>query len=376
MTDLQISLIAIGSTIVVGVISYNKWQEYKSKKSVQRAFSSDHDDVLMQSPAAESAADVRHEPSFSMPAASTAAAAAAIEASDTAAGTVADVPDPEVPAATVAAEAEPVAAPAQELPVDPLIDCNIPLMLGGALHGEQILSTLQTLTRIGGKPVHFIGLREDHVWEPVRSGSTYTALQAGVQLANRSSGLNELEYSELVMRLRAIADTLDAEPDVPDMAEVVHIAGELHRFIVDHDAQLGINILSNGAPWALDNLHTMLKKQGFELRPDGRLSMPDGDGGNLFLLSTNATPGTPTTARLTLLLEVPCVALERDAFGAMTGCARMLAGKLGGSVVDDANQILSDEALAEIAAQVAEFYEDMQAAEIPAGSTRALRLFH
>lgn len=371
MTDLQISLIAIGSTIVVGVISYNKWQEYKSKKSVQRAFSSDHDDVLMQSPATEGAADVRHEPSFSMPVVSTADTA---EASNTATDTAADAPA--APAVAVVADAAPMAVPAQDLPVDPLIDCNIPLMLGGALHGEQILPALQTLTQIGGKPVHFIGLREDQVWEAVRSGSTYTALQAGVQLANRGSGLNELEYSELVMRLRAVADTLDAEPDVPDMAEVVHIARELHRFIVDHDAQLGINILSNSAPWALDNLHTMLKKQGFELRPDGRLGMPDGDGGNLFLLSTNATPGTPTTARLTLLLEVPCVALERDAFGAMTACARLLAGKLGGSVVDDANQILSEEALAEIAAQVAEFYDDMYAAEIPAGSTRALRLFH
>ena len=58
MTDLQISLIAIGGTIVVGVISYNKWQEYKTKKSVERAFSSDHDDVLMQPSGAAEADDV------------------------------------------------------------------------------------------------------------------------------------------------------------------------------------------------------------------------------------------------------------------------------------------------------------------------------
>ena len=364
MTDLQISLIAIGGTIVVGVISYNKWQEYKTKKSVERAFSNDHEDVLMQpSVAAEAdrAPDARHEPSFSGAGDSTAVTdqAAAAAATDAAAPTDVQIP-----------------VPAQDLPVDPLIDCNIPLMLDGALHGEKVLPALQALTHIGSKPIHFIGLRQDQIWEAVRSGAIYTELQAGVQLANRSSALNELEYSELVMRLREVADKLGAEPDVPDMAEVIYVARELHRFIVEHDAQVGINIHTNGAPWALNSLRTILEKLGFEPHPDGRFSMPDGDGGNLFLLSVNANPGAATTARLTLLLEVPCVAPLRDGFGAMTACAKLLAAKLGGSVVDDGSQLLSDEALAEIAAQVASFYDDMEAAEIPAGSNRAQRLFH
>ncbi|MEO6353513.1 MAG: cell division protein ZipA C-terminal FtsZ-binding domain-containing protein [Burkholderiaceae bacterium] len=356
MTDLQISLIAIGGTIVVGVISYNKWQEYKTRKNVERAFSNDHDDVLMQpSAATDGASNTRHEPGFSMPADAAAVTDAAV--------------------GTIPAEAQ-MPLPAQDLPVDPLIDCNIPLMLEGVVHGEQIMPALQTLTHIGSKPIHFIGLRQDQIWEAVRSGGIYSALQAGVQLANRSSALNELEYSDLVMRLRAVADTLGAEPDVPDMTEVVDIAGELHRFIVEHDAQLGINVQSNGAPWALHSLHAILEKQGFALRADGRFCMPDGDGGNLFLLSTNATPGAATTARLTLLLEVPCVAPLRDGFGAMTACAKLLASKLGGSVVDDGSQILTEQALADIAAQVAAFYDDMETAEIPAGSNRAQRLFH
>src|SRR5438874_10555370 len=72
MTDLQMSLIAAGGVFVVGVISYNKWQEYKARKSVERAFSSNHDDVLMKSGAAPASAQpvepsldltaMRHEP--------------------------------------------------------------------------------------------------------------------------------------------------------------------------------------------------------------------------------------------------------------------------------------------------------------------------
>ena len=48
MTDLQITLFGAGGVFIVGVFSYNKWQEYKAKKSVERAFSTDHDDVLMR----------------------------------------------------------------------------------------------------------------------------------------------------------------------------------------------------------------------------------------------------------------------------------------------------------------------------------------
>src|SRR5205085_9468967 len=64
MTDFQMSLIAAGGVFVVGVISYNKWQEYKARKSVERAFAHDHDDVLMKGGSTERAEPhvQRHEP--------------------------------------------------------------------------------------------------------------------------------------------------------------------------------------------------------------------------------------------------------------------------------------------------------------------------
>ena len=95
----------------------------------------------------------------------------------------------------------------------------------------------------------------------------------------------------------------------------------------------------------------------------------------LYTLSTNVTLGADTTSRLTLLLDVPCVAPARDGFGAMVACAKALTARLDATIVDDSDQPLTDEALAEIKGQVAEFYEEMEASDIPAGSTRALRLF-
>jgi FtsZ-interacting cell division protein ZipA len=373
MTDLQTSLIIIGGVIVVGVISFNKWQEHKAKKSVERAFSSSHDDVLMTPGGAPAESDGgRQEPTFSSSESFAPTDAAEVQAiaSDNVALDQSAEQQMDAPVDLV----QPVEE--KELPVDYLIDCTIPLALNATVRGEKILPALQSLRHVGNKPVHFIGQHVEGGWEAIAHGGAYKSLMAGVQLANRNNALNELEYSEFVMRLRQIADDFDADPDVPDMAEVMVTARSLHHFVTEYDAKLSVNVHTNGAPWSVSTLLAALERQGFDVRPEGRLVMPDGDGGVLFSLSTNVTLAEETTSRLTLLLDVPAVSPARDGFGAMTSCARMLASRLDGTVVDDGNQPLSEASLNEISGQLEVFYADMEAADIPAGSTRALRLFN
>jgi hypothetical protein len=360
MTDLQTSLIAIGGAIVAGVISYNKWHEYKARKSMERAFSSSSDDVLMRSGhGASEGGNERREPGFDHPRDS---------------GSV-DGMDLDEDFSEEPGHASDLGS-FKELPIDPLLDCSVALGLEAPVRGEKILPVLQTLRHVGSKPVHFIGECADGRWESIGHGGIYTALRAGVQLANRGGALNELEYSEFVMRLRQVADELGAEPDIPDMIEVMSAARDLHQLVAEYDIQLSVNLQSNGAPWGITTLLTALERLGFDLRPDGRLAMPDGENGSLFSLSTNVTLVAETTPRLTLLLNMPCVIPERGGLGAMLACAKALAARLDGTVVDDANQALSDAALGEIAAQVDAFYDDMEAADIPAGSGRAMRLFN
>jgi hypothetical protein len=356
MTEFEMSLAAAGATGVAAVFIYNKWQEHKAKKSVERAFSSDHDDVLMRN---DNPSEGRHEPSF-----------------DLGGGNGGDTED-YPPHQGARAQDEAAISPAELATqlVDPLIDCLIPLALENAVRGDKVLPVLQTLRHVGNKPIHYIGLHVNGDWEPITHGGVYTKLQAGVQLASRTTALNELEYSELVQRLRVLSDDIGAESEIPDMIEVMKDARTLHRFVAGHDAQLGVNLMSNGAPWAISTLIGALEKQGFDVRPDGHFVMPDGDGGQLFSLSTNVTFGADTTSRLTLLLDVPCVAPAREGFGAMVACARSLVGRLDATIVDDSGQPLMDEALGEINGQVLDFYQEMEAADIPAGSVRAMRLF-
>lgn len=359
MTDLQISLLAAGGVFIAGVFTYNKWQEHKARKSVERAFSSSHDDVLMRAPGEPVA---RFEPTLG--------------GDDDGSGNEREEPLlDETPALPGAVD---TGISPQELAtslVDPLIDVLVPIELEVAVRGDKVLPVLHKLRHVGNKPIHYIGLAVSGDWEPIVHGGVYTRLQAGVQMASRSTALNELEYSELVTRLRTLTDEIGAEPQIPDMIEVMLEARNLHRFVAGHDAQLGVNLRTNGAPWAIQTLIGALEKQGFDVRPDGRYAMPDGEGGTLFTLSTNVTMAESTTSRLTLLLDVPCVAPSRDGFATMVACARALGARLDATIVDDSDQPLSDEAIAAINGQVLEFYEEMDQADIPAGSTRALRLF-
>jgi hypothetical protein len=363
MTDFQLSLAAAGVGFIVVLFIYNKWQEYRARKSVDRAFSGERDDVLMNprepGGTGELSGDrqMRQEPQFGD------VDLSAFQAESDADSGEQVVSDSHAP------------IDERELSVDDLIDCVIPLEFESPMRGEKLLQETAQLKYVGKKPVHFIGLNHEGERDEIAHGGAYTTLFAGVQMVNRSGPLNELEYSEFVGKLREIADRLNAHSDIPDMNQVMSNARELHQFVSEHDAQLSVNVVSNGAPWDVKTLLGALEKQGFDVRADGRLVMPDGDVGNLFTLSTNVSASETVTGKLTLLLDVPCVSPDLEGFAVMAKCARSLAARLGGTVVDDGNNPISEQALAEIAGQVREFCNAMVVAEVPAGSRRAKRLF-
>ena len=61
MTELQMGMIGLGALAVVGVMAYNKWQERRHRREAERAFKSDHRDVLLE-PREEPSAGERREP--------------------------------------------------------------------------------------------------------------------------------------------------------------------------------------------------------------------------------------------------------------------------------------------------------------------------
>ncbi len=381
MTEFHYSLVAMGAVLVVVVVSYNKWQEWRAKKSVEQAFSPMEDDVLMN----DGDAVPRQEPVLTpfegpdlvhSPAAGSEHGELASPASFLTDGAGAESASIE---ADAGAGAGPVAAapevPRKRSPLDPVIDLIIPVMLEAPLRGEKIVQAFQSLHLVGNKPVRVVGETPAGDCELVSVGGAYRALQIGVQMANRNGALSELEFSELASRLDQLADELAASPQLPDMNDAIAAARALHQRVQDFEARLSINVRANSAPWMISTLRPALQRQGMELRPDGKLVMPDGEGGQLFSVSVAADPAEETTRQITLLLPVALVAPEREGFRAMTAFAKTIASRLAGTVVDDEGQSLPDATLEAIGGEVDAFYREMDNAGIPAGSPRALRLF-
>ena len=82
-----------------------------------------------------------------------------------------------------------------------------------------------------------------------------------------------------------------------------------------------------------------------------------------------------TTSGLTFLLDVPRVSTATQAFDAMLETARSFAAALGGVLVDDNRAPLSAPAIDKIRSQLRAILAQMEAAQVPAGGARALRLF-
>jgi hypothetical protein len=288
----------------------------------------------------------------------------------------ADRVEPVLPAATTISSAPPAI-------VDRRIDCIVPIRLGATLPGERVIPLAQRLRRAGSKPVHIEGKPEGgDGWELLQNGVRYEELRAAAQLANRNGPLNELEFSEFVAGVQQFADAVDGLPEFPDMTETVAMARELDGFAAQCDAQLSINVLSDGAPWSANYVQAVAAQDGLLLSRDGtRFVKLDAKQSPVFMLQfgdTNFLRDDLTYKggqMITLVLDVPVADEDILPFRLMCDYARSLAERIGGRVVDDQRRPLPESVLQSIDKQLMTLYAKLEQAGIPAGSPATRRLF-
>ena len=267
--------------------------------------------------------------------------------------------------------------------VDHRIDCVVLLRIPMSIMGDKIVPLAQRIRRAGSKPVFVEGQRDsDGVWEGLQPGTRYRELRAAVQLASRAGALNELEFSEFVTGVQSLADVIDAAPEFPDMIETVAMARELDAFAAQCDAQLSINVMSDGAPWSANYVQAVAAQDGLLLSRDGtRFVKLDVRQNPVFMLQfgeTNFLRDDLTFKggqMITLLLDVPVADEDILPFRLMCDYAASLSHRIGARVVDDQRRPLPEPALAAIESQLLTLYAKLEQAGITAGSPAARRLF-
>ncbi|QTO42533.1 cell division protein ZipA C-terminal FtsZ-binding domain-containing protein [Burkholderia latens] len=432
MDELTLGLIGAGAVVVGGVVVYNAWQGAKVRRRMPRPMPEEaaeamnrperDDELPFIEPVRQ---PVRREPAASAPAAAAAASAEAARVEPTFGGaassgaapadtpadlqaeaTGTDVPSEsaesagqavdegtvtatqEAPADVASEPAEPVLPAATTISsappaiVDRRIDCIVPIRLAAPLPGDKILPIAQRLRRAGTKPVHIEGKPEGGHWELLQNGVRYEELRAAAQLANRSGALNELEFSEFVTGVQQFADAIDGAPEFPDMMETVAMARELDGFAAQCDAQLSINVMSDGAPWSANYVQAVASQDGLLLSRDGtRFVKLDAKQNPVFMLQfgdTNFLRDDLTYKggnMITLVLDVPVAEEDILPFRLMCDYAKSLSERIGARVVDDSRRPLPESTLVAIDQQLMKLYAKLEEAGIPAGSPVTRRLF-
>lgn len=293
-----------------------------------------------------------------------------------------------VPGELPASEGPLRAAPRRLPRLDALIDALVPLALDAPVSAEQVLQHAPPSRRAGSKPFYLEGLdAETGEWEPLTPGRRYGELQAGVQLASRSGPLNEIEYSEFVQKIEALAEALGARADVPDMLEVVARARELDGLAAPLDAQLAITLRSNSVAWSVGFVQQVAQRAGLKAGAvPGRWVLPsDEDGAPPVLvmsvdaqsaLSAADEAAPPTAVReVWLSLDVPQTPAAVEPFPAWHLLSKQLCDDLDATACDDQGQPITLHAFDTIGREIDDLYGRLEQLGLPAGSPAARRLF-
>ncbi|MDP2163873.1 MAG: cell division protein ZipA C-terminal FtsZ-binding domain-containing protein [Hydrogenophaga sp.] len=384
MSTLQISLAIIGGLVLAGVVAYNAWITRKSapRTAVERvqdggghpAAGVDDDSTnAVYGNDARGSGTRRIDPILG-------------DGLDSPSGgpSMADderLPPPQVPV-TLSHVVNP---PEKKASLDALIDVITPLSLEGEVSGDALLAALPGTRRVGSKPFAVEGQSEaTGEWETPRPGQRYRALQAGVQLANRSGALNDIEFSEFVVKVQAFSDAVGASPDFPDMRTEVARARELDAFASGHDAQLGFTLRARRAAWSPGYVAQHAARLGFVTGAlPGRMVLPGSQQGQAPLLSLAFDPQAAmaddpekTALRdIALSLEVTHVPRSEQPFVRMRQAAASLAEAMDGVITDDAGQLLSTDTMDRIGADLESLYDALDSRDLAAGSAQARRLF-
>lgn len=350
MSSLQMSLAALGGLTVVAVVIYNHWTSRKNEP--RQADPS----TEVQSPVIEPVLD------HGLDTAPTGHADPLLE------DNFSSLPLPE-----------------RKTQLDALIDVIALIEVDHPVSGDAALAALPTTRRIGSKLFTVEGLSQDSgLWEGLAPSRRYTAFQAGIQLANRMGALNNIEFSEFVVKTQAFADAVGGSPTFSDMLEEVARARELDQFASVHDAQLSFTLCARTAAWSPGYIQQHASRLGFVpgVIP-GRMVLPSPVQGVPPILAltfdTHAAladdPALSAIRSVALSLDVPQTPREEEPFARLREASSLLAQAMDGVVTDGEGVILSDDALDQIGRDLQQLYDALDARELSAGSPQARRLF-
>ena len=374
--DLQIALLAIGTFLIVILLLYNFIRTQKLKKQLMSSMAK-----AMVSEQLDSSTDLEADPHQ-------VSEVSRVEPNFTEPNLIDQGSTPGLSALTtpehLTRDQEAEAQSSYSSRMDPSIDCVVVLRFSLLVSGKEILDQLSHWPKNNAYRIAIEGLYESegtNVWELISDQREYREIQLSIQLANRRGPISQEELSEFLGLGAELAGEIDAEIDLPPIAQVLSQAQDLDQFAVQCDVQLGFNLVPNMISWAPKDVETALSNHGFTLSRDGLFF---NYVEHQLLLFKVQIPGlnfltddlqTFRIKSILFALDVPLVPEHVNVFSRMLEISVKLAKDLDGKVLDDNGQILELSSVNTIIAQLEPLYALMRERLIIPGSASAARLF-
>ena len=346
MSDLQLSLLAIGAVVIAAIYAFNWLQERKYRRIAEAHFKSRHNDVLIDENVAETNSglhietivqmeepwrveprlepEILTEVSLSEPRVRTASVEAKVEPVMAAEPEIEveaepealSEPEPEAeplplhePAPWHEPEPVPTPEPVQihvapepvyvpplhkeeikSTPVDDAICYVATLHAGETIITEDLVMLMQQFSMLG-KRVYWAGLRHNiGVWEEINAShpAEYEKIQIGLQLADRNGHITEDKLERFCDIVQQIAADLKAIMDCPDKPAALQQAIELDSFCAEVDVLIGLNVLShNGETLPATKIRALAEAAGMKLQADGTFHYINDDGVSHYSLANH-----------------------------------------------------------------------------------------
>ncbi|RMX08594.1 cell division protein FtsZ [Corticibacter populi] len=398
MSTLQISLVLLGIIVVLAVIAYNTWYNstHAPRKARQAEIEAAADPAQRKEPALDAHASAAAPTEGAEPrldgTAFAGQSAHSAPVPDAVAAEATGAPQSAHPAAPAPAQAQAQVhangaahAPSHGQELDSLVFSIVPIELDKPVSGDAALAALPPTRRVGNKQFVIQGLNlQNQIWESPRLGARYGQFQAGIQLANRQGALNEIEFSEFIVKSQEFADAVAGAPDFPDMLHEVARAREIDGFAAQNDAVLSFMLVARRATWSPGYVRQCAAEYGFKpsVTP-GRLVVPASNPLAPPVLVLNYDPQAALADDLdhapiheiVLTLDVPNVDRSENAFARLRAALEGLAATMEGSLADPQGRSLPAMVMEPIAGDIDRLYDSLEARGIAAGSPAALKLF-
>lgn len=349
MSELQISLIAMGVLIILAIVGFNWWQDRRARQKMQDSLPAVDDDPLLRASEQDGVSE-RREPGLGK------------------LGLLAES----------AEQAQSDALPVPAAEPDSMTEAVIELTLTQPVNGATIATHLRSGFDLGRRPVRVLLQSEDGLLSAqIGENRPYAAIQLAVLLANRTGPISAIEWSQLWAKAQDLADKLEASVDGPEQNDVLARADELDSTCATLDAQVTLTLVLHDRR-ATSDLLSSATAMGFVDRAS-HLAWVGDHGLECFTLTR--ADGQPLDAgmshveRLTLLLDVPRTPANPFNFGRMMEVGQELARRVGGEIVDDHGNPLASGADVTIDQQLQALCAQLDAAGLTPGSERARRVF-